>query len=84
MATELRNIIDTGIWEIVDRSKNQRVIGSRIVLRNKYLADGSLEMRKPRILARGFTQRLGIDCGKIFSPVARLSSIRLATALASR
>jgi len=83
MAAELKSVIESNTWELVDRPEGQKVIGSRFVLRNKYLPDGTLEKRKARIVARGFTQRPGIDFGETFSPVARLSSIRLATALAS-
>jgi len=39
--------------------------------------------RKARIVARGLTQRSGINYNKIFSPVACLNSVRLATALTS-
>lgn len=84
MATELKSIINYGTWELVERPKNQKVIGSRIVLRNKFAPDGTLEKRKARIVAKEFTQRPGIDFGETFSPVTRFSSIRLMTALASR
>jgi len=83
MATELRSVIENDTWELVDRPKDQKVIDSRIVLRNKYLPNGTLEKRKARLVARGFAQRPGIDYDETFSPVARLGSIRLATALAS-
>lgn len=55
-----------------------------MVLRNKFGVDGSLERRKARIVAREFSQRPGIDFLETFAPVARLSSIRLATAIASQ
>lgn len=84
MATELKSVIANDTWDLVDRPAGQLVIGSRMVLRNKFGADGSLERRKARIVARGFSQRPGIDFLETFAPVARLSSIRLATAIASQ
>lgn len=53
MATELKSIIKNNTWKIVERPKDRKIIGSRVVLRNKY--DGNLkERRKARIVARGF------------------------------
>uniref|UniRef100_A0A6V7IJ77 Retrovirus-related Pol polyprotein from transposon TNT 1-94 n=1 Tax=Bracon brevicornis TaxID=1563983 RepID=A0A6V7IJ77_9HYME len=83
MATEMQSIIKNETWIIVDRPKNEKTISSRIILRNKYNADGSIEKRKARIVARGFSQRPGIDFDETFAPVARISSIRMATALAA-
>jgi hypothetical protein len=59
-------------------------VGYRTVLRNKYASDGTLDRRKARVVAKGFTQRPGIDFHDTFAPVARLSSLRLLMALAAK
>ena len=82
MATELKSIIKNQTWVFVDRPKDAEIIGSRMVLRNKYKPDGTIEKRKARLVARGFAQRPGIHFSQTFAPVARLSSIRLIVALA--
>lgn len=83
IAAEVKSIIRNNTWIIVDRPKGEnKIIGSRVVLRNKYKEDGTLERRKARIVARGFAQRPGIDFDETFAPVARLSSIRIMVALA--
>lgn len=46
MATELKSIIKNETWEIVERPKGTEIIGSRLVLRNKYRPDGTIERRK--------------------------------------
>ncbi|KAG7196973.1 hypothetical protein KM043_016071 [Ampulex compressa] len=84
MAKELKSIIANDTWDIVDRPVGRSVIGSRMVLRNKFGANGSLECRKARIVGRGFSQRPGIDFLETFAPLAHLSLIRLATAIASQ
>lgn len=82
MASELKSFIKNDTWEVMDRPRNAEVIGSRLVLRNKYRTDGSIEKRKARLVARGFSQRPGIHFDQTFAPVARLRSIRLLMALA--
>lgn len=85
MAAEVRFLIKNDTWELVRRPENHRVIGSRFVLRNKYNSDGILiERRKARLVARGFSQRPGINFNETFAPVARMSSIRAAVAVAVR
>ena len=83
MAIEMKSIIKNEMWDFVDRPSDRQVVGSRMILGNKYGADGTLERRKARIVARGFSQRPGIDFRETFAPVARLSSVRVAAAIAA-
>lgn len=54
-------LVANDTWELVEKPDNGSIIGCRTVLRNKYNADGSLEKRKARVVARDFSQRPGID-----------------------
>ena len=49
----------------------------------KHVADGSIEKYKERFVARGFSQKEGIDYEETFSLVARYTSIRTIMALDS-
>lgn len=84
MTEEMKSIIKNDTWTLVDRPEGCEVIGSRFVLRNKFNRNGTLERRKARIVARGFSQRPGVDFNQTFAPVARISSIRIVTALAAQ
>lgn len=47
-------------------------------------SDGTLERRKARLVAQGFSQRPGVHFTQTFAPVARFSSIRVMASLAAR
>lgn len=69
---------------LVDRTEEMDVIGSRMVLKNKFSADGKLQRRKARLVAQGFSQCPGVHYSQTFAPIARLSTVRLLTSLAAR
>jgi hypothetical protein len=58
------------------------VVSSKWIYKIKHAADGSVEKFKERFVARGFTQKKGIDYEETFAHVARYTSIRTIIALA--
>ena len=79
---ELEGLESMGTWRIVDHPPGVPLVDSKIVLRLKLDADGVPLKHKARLVARGFTQREGIDYQETFSPVAPLGAIRAILALA--
>ncbi|XP_025995542.1 uncharacterized mitochondrial protein AtMg00820-like [Solenopsis invicta] len=84
IVSEVKSILKHNTWILVDRPADKEIIGSRFVLRNKYNSEGTLERRKARLVAKGFAQRPGFHFNETFAPVARMSSVRLLTALAAQ
>ncbi|SOV07323.1 uncharacterized protein UDID_18871 [Ustilago sp. UG-2017a] len=79
---ELEGLEAMGTWEVVHQLPGVPLVDSKVVLRLKLDADGVPVKHKARRVARGFTQREGIDYQETFSPVAPLRAIRAILALA--
>ena len=65
------------------KPEGKSIVSSKWIYKIKHVADGSIEKYKARFVARGFSQKEGIDYEETFAPVARYTSIRAIMALAS-
>lgn len=63
-------------WHLVPPAPHQNLVGNKWVLRIKQLLDGSLDKYKGRLVAKGFTQRPGINFYETFSPAIKSTTIR--------
>jgi hypothetical protein len=84
MTEEYQSIMKNEGWEIVPSLKNKYAVSSRWLFKIKHVVDGSIEKYKERFVARGFSQKEGIDYEETFAHVARSTSIRTIIALAAK
>ena len=81
MVEEHDSIFKKNAWEVVQRSVEKPMVGSRWIYKVKQAANRSVEKYRARFVARGFSQVEGIDYEETFTPFVRYSSIRSILAL---
>jgi len=64
------------VWEIVPKPSDKSVVISKWIFKIKHIVDGSIEKYKARFVARGSSQKEGIDYEKTFAPTTRYTTIR--------
>jgi hypothetical protein len=84
MTKEYQSIIKNHVWEIVPRPKSKDVVSSKWLFKIKHVVDESIEKYKAIFVARGFSQKEGIDYEEMFSIVAKYTSIRTIIALVAK
>ena len=83
MTEEYQSIMKNGVWDIVSKPEDKSVVSSKWIYKIKHATDGSIEKYKERFVARGFSQKEGIDYEEKFALLAWYTLIRAIMALAS-
>jgi len=78
---EITALASNSTWEITTAPRGSNIISSRWVFAVKYNTDGSLEKLKARLVARGFSQKYGVDYDQTFAPTLRHDTLRLFMAI---
>ena len=84
MKEEMASLMKNQTWELVPLPKGAKPVDCRWLFRIK---EGSSENEPPkyksRLVAKGFSQKEGIDYNEVFSPVVKHKSIRVLLAMVS-
>ncbi|KAH9078212.1 hypothetical protein Ae201684P_019303 [Aphanomyces euteiches] len=84
MVKELEGVVGNGVLEIVLRPPATNVVDHKWVYKVVYDQKGNIDKFKSRLVARGFTQRYGVDYSKTFASVIKQASVRLLFVLAAK
>ncbi|CAL1359073.1 unnamed protein product [Linum trigynum] len=82
MLEEFQALIRNNSWTLVPRPTDQNIVACRWVFRIKRNPDGSVDRFKDRLVAKGFTQRPGLDFHDTYSLVLKPVTIRLVFSIA--
>ena len=81
MEEEIQALKQNQTWDLVPRPKDVKPISSKWVYKVKTRTNGSVERYKAHLIARGFSQQYGLDYDETFSPVAKITTVRVLIAL---
>jgi hypothetical protein len=77
MKDEMRSMSVNKVWDLEEIPKGAKTVGCKWVYKTKYDSNENIERFEARLMAKGFTQREGIDYTEIFSLVSYKDSLRI-------
>ena len=77
MKSEMDSIHQNQTWELVELLARRKPLPCKWVFRYKYVSDSEKPKYKARLVAKGFKQEYGVDYDEIFSPVVKMTTLRL-------
>ena len=81
MKEELNALTKNHTWGLVTLPPGQSVFGCKWIYKIKTCSDRSIDRYKAHLVAKGFTQKYGIDYKETFAPITRISSVRALLAI---
>lgn len=69
MEDEIESMTKNHVWDFVDIPPGCKTIGNKWILKVKHKADGLIDKYKACLVAKGYTQKEGVDYEETFSHV---------------
>ena len=71
------SLLEIKTWELVKLPKGRKALQNKWVYSIKHEGEGKKEKYKEMLVVKGFAQKEGIHFNEIFSPIVKMSSIRM-------
>ncbi|GJY98870.1 putative RNA-directed DNA polymerase [Tanacetum coccineum] len=81
MNNEMQALNRNGTWVITDLPKGRRVVSCKWIYKIKYKSNGEVERYPLWLVARGFSQKEGLDYEETFLPVVKMVTVRCVLSL---
>ena len=81
---EIDSILEKEVLEPAILPIGKNLLKTKWVYKLKHGADGELKTYKVRLVACGYAQVFGVDFDETYSPVSRLTSLRVVFAIAAQ
>ncbi|XP_028548752.1 uncharacterized protein LOC114579151 [Dendrobium catenatum] len=82
MTEEITALTNQHNWSLVPQPPNKPLLGCKWTFKTKLLPNGQVDRYKARLVALGYNQQFDINYTEIFSPVAKMPTIRLLLTIA--
>lgn len=84
ISSEIKSLEDHETWSIIAKPNNVNTISARWIFKTKVTPDGKIDRYKARLIARGYSQKPGVDYFQVYASVIRNETIRILFALATQ
>ena len=81
MQEEIEALHKNKTWELMPLPAGRKPIGNKWVYKIKRNGDDQVERYRARLVVKGYAQKEGVDFNEIFSPVVRMTTVRVVLAM---
>jgi hypothetical protein len=81
MEDELKSMSTNDVWDLVEIHDGVKPVGCKWVFKIKCDSKGNVDTFIARLIAKGYTQKEGVDYNETFSPMTKKDSFRIVMAL---
>ena len=77
MVDDIQALNNNATWDLMPLPTGKKAIGCRWVFTVKFNTNGSVATLNVRLVVKGYAQTYGVDYSDTFSPIAKLTFVRL-------